>query len=523
MERFFLFWHGEIMEHIWKEVDTGEIHIRDSWQLELKSDYLPLLNLKKNVHTQELFFFIPNALLISNQTYNKQNFYDDQTTLIRLKTPKFTLEELNHPYNVDSPLSKIRTMQSLEPTTDNLPLVIQEYKLLSNIMRSALRDQTADLMQEIQKFSHAKLNLSVLNEKITQFSRDLHALRLSFWEFQRIYEIKWKKTGLAEQINYVDDFISHAINNYLTELLQAIRRTKTDQMQHADQVISKILVEEKQRRLNKYQEKDDHLDSPLQEETILYKEGLLNKFVLDALLLGINRSSLDYRLRDISGGISAAVAMLLYLLLFVWQGQVFINNSEPFILFTVVIYVLKDRLKEGLRGVFYTQAYRWFSDYKTQIFSPIKKKSIGKMDETFALISSHSLQKEISEIRNSDFHEIMPDFHRPESIIYYKQLIQLFRPKLIEETNSRSQGLHIIFRLELHRILQKASDAYEEYRTINPETNEVVVKRLPKIYHLNIIMRSTYPKDDLTKQVDIRNFRVIVDKNGIKRIETLSH
>ncbi len=60
------------------------------------------------------------------------------------------------------------------------------------------------------------------------------------------------------------------------------------------------------------------------------------------------------------GSLAAGIAMTLYILLFIWQGSVFVINSQPFILFTIFIYVLKDRLKDEIKNVSMKQALDGF-------------------------------------------------------------------------------------------------------------------------------------------------------------------
>ena len=96
------------MDPFWEEFETGEIHFRDKWQFELKSEFSPIPGQKQSEYTQEFFIFVPTALQINPQTYTKNDFFRDQTNLIRLQTPIFTFDELLSPFSLRSPLVKIK-------------------------------------------------------------------------------------------------------------------------------------------------------------------------------------------------------------------------------------------------------------------------------------------------------------------------------------------------------------------------------------------------------------------------------
>ncbi len=57
-----------------EELGEGDIHLRDKFQFEVKSEYSPIPGRATNTYTIEYFFFIPNALQINKHTYLKKHF-----------------------------------------------------------------------------------------------------------------------------------------------------------------------------------------------------------------------------------------------------------------------------------------------------------------------------------------------------------------------------------------------------------------------------------------------------------------
>lgn len=506
------------MDDHWRELDVGEIHFRDLWQFELISDYYPSQSFEENTYAQEFYIFIPNALHVNQDTYFKPEFYQDQTSLIRLKTPVFTFSELLNFDVAYSPFFLLRSYLKEEAKSLDFNKVEYEFKLLANILRSAIRDQVNRFVHEVQLFS-SRDHAPTFNRRVNHFCEDLKVIRNEFERLIKQFSKKTEDQVFRDHLRYINEFISYSINDYITGLVEIIRSRVLPDLQPSDEHLCEVVIREKrEEEVEKVKETDESAETSVREE-ILYRRGILNKFVLDALLLKTNRASLDVKLGHWIGAISAGIAMLVYVLFFVWQGHGFLINSQPYIILTVLVYVLKDRLKEIFKAISFRQAFKWFSDYKTKIISPNTKEMIGEIRESFSFVSVDKLPEDIVLTRNVDFHDWLRRIRRPENVIYYKRKVILQKEKSWRE---RLNNLTIIFRFDIHRFLSKASNPVQHYSTIDPVTRKIIHKRLPKVYHINIIMKSTYLLEDKVKQIEIKKFRLIVDKNGIKRIEKIS-
>ena len=267
-----------------------------------------------------------------------------------------------------------------------------------------------------------------------------------------------------------------------------------------------------QHPLIRLHERGDH------DDLVLYRSGLLKKFVMDALLLPVNRSSVQERYGTLIASFSAGIAMLLYLLLFIWQGSWVAINSALFVFISVVGYILKDRLKDALKTLSYQRAFRWFSDYTTEIKSPDEKQIIGELKESFAFVDAKGIPQEIRAIRHREFHTMLEDFKRPEHVIYFKRTVKIFSAPTTSG-KKRLSALNIILRFTIQGFLNKASSPYHTYVSLDPDTKNLIHMRLPKVYHINVILKNSYAGDDNLPVTELNKFRLIVDKNGIKNIE----
>ena len=79
----------------------------DKYQIEMKLDYA-LSGEKETRYRISTYFFIPQALDVSEETYSKKAFYQDVKNYIRLKTPILNLRDLLE-YE-QSPLCRIESL-----------------------------------------------------------------------------------------------------------------------------------------------------------------------------------------------------------------------------------------------------------------------------------------------------------------------------------------------------------------------------------------------------------------------------
>lgn len=508
------------MEKFTKELETGEIHQRDKWQFELKSEFFTHAKWKNNIYTQEIYLFIPNSLHVNEEFYSKQEFYQDETNFIRYKTPEFTLKELIDPGNKKSPLNRIATFSQQSPKIESRLIVEEELKLFGNIFRSSLRKQVRAIIHHLDDPPSPERDNEIFRE-ISLFCSELTKLRRIFLEMEDNFLQLW--TSLKEQslFHYMDEFLSDTLNYYLIGLLDRLLNSNLSNKNAVNEAICFVLGEEKAHRTTLLNTFKSTIAEEKKNEYILYRSGLLNKFVIDALLLHTTRASVVARFRNIIGSIAAGVAMFFFFSLFVSQGSVLILNSTPFILLTVFLYIVKDRIKEWLQMLSYRQFAKWFSDYKTEIFSPDGKTSLGVMKEYVSFIKEKELSKDLLTIRNREFHVVLESFKRPEKVLYYKRKIILNPAK--KKSNLRRHALNIIFRFNVRRFLEKADDPQQDYLTFDPDQKTFFHSTLPKVYHLNIILKNTFMEKSGLKIIELKKYRLILDKNGIKRVEHFPH
>jgi hypothetical protein len=495
----------ETYEDFLGEWTEGEIHFRDNLQFEVKSEFFIHPDIQENVYKQEFYIFIPNTLQINPQTYSKQQFYLDQTTLIRYKTPHMTFKELIDFNQSNSPLARLHKLKDQPLSEENKATILTELQLFGNIFRSTLRGRIQTL---VEKVDHN------LTQDADLLCQDLKQVRNTFIDLKKYFIQKHSITILKSYFRHVDEFTSLILDHYLIVFLDHLRKQNLSQN---DEHICECILHEKTYRQEHHLFPKTSIDQHYN-ESILYREGLLNKFILEPLLLRISRHSLEEKHGNILSSVAAGIAMLIYLILFAWKSEQFVIHSTPFILLGVILYILKDRLKEGLKQLYYKQAFRWFPDYSTEIESHTGV-IIGIVKENFSFVSEEEVPSSILEMRNRDFHRELQVVKRQETIIHYKREVILQQQPYL--TQRRRKELTILFRLNIHQFLQKAHNPLQPNLTLDTQTLEIKERLLPRVYHINVMMANTYLLSNLKVRRQIKKFRVIVDKIGIKRVEQI--
>lgn len=503
------------MTDFYEELSEGDIHIRDKFQFELKSEYSPLPTLGKNTYSLDFYFFVPLALQINKETYTKQQFYYDQTNFIRLKTPGLSLKELGEPAGNQATLGHIRALYESGEAVDE-DRAVEDMKLYANIVRSAVRNRVRLLLEELRRLSDPTL-LAGMAQEILQFCQEMQQMRKGYLEWQDELSSRWQQGRMYEYSQYIDEFISNISERYSAGLLQELASRNSAELASARKALVGLISSEVEHRKQRRERSPFAEDPEKKMEYAVYRGGLLKKFVFQALFLSLHRKEPMKTFQQAAAAFAAGLAMAFYLYFLSFHSVNPVLDSTAFIVISVLLYVLKDRLKEGLKNFSSKLASGWFSDYRTLICTPNGEMTLGYLKERFSFLKPEQIPKEILNIRNTQFHTELERARRLESVFCFSKEVVLF-PQLAEQ-GGHYYELNDIFRYNISRFLLKASDPYKEQLVYDQESEQVMAVKGPKVYHINIIIRKRWLNQKREEQVEYKKCRIVLDKDGIKRIE----
>ena len=192
------------------------IKIHDKYQFEVKLGYNLSDKEKKTSYNIETYFFIPNSLDINSQTYQKNDFYNDLKTYIRLKTPTFLLRNIANGDN--NPLSQLRnSIDELvaKPNKTRCKIYENQIKLICSIFKSSLRDHI-DFIAE-------KDNQDDIESLIDQLILAIREITNSYRELRSIINVPTIPPHKYSVYLFGDEYISLLIESEIYRLLELIR------------------------------------------------------------------------------------------------------------------------------------------------------------------------------------------------------------------------------------------------------------------------------------------------------------
>lgn len=510
-------------------LSEGDIHLRDKTQFELTTEYIPSKPSETSNYTLKFYFFIPALLQITPETYSKQQFYADETNFIRLKTPTIALKSLVEPLSNQHPLFRAQQIlkhASIRENSDTSETV-EELKLYANMVRSAIRMESHRVWTLLHSASEERQLRKAL-EDLQTLCLDIQTLRTNFFKWTISLTPLLQEEHLEEYIRYIDEFISTLCEHYEASLLQALEQV--DQSPSFPSNLSPLLLEvkqqltacmakESQHRIEN-QERSVFADDPEKaSEYMLYRKGILKRFVSEALVLSMTRTEPRKTFLEFVTPLIAGLLMFCYLYFLSFHSIHPMFDSGAFIIITAFLYVMRDRMKEQFKQMASRLSSRWFPDYQTTIRTPSGNLTLGTISEWVNFCEDSKIPETIKRLRKQNFHGELNQAKRAETVLCFSKKICLF-PK-IEQGECRSHAFVDIFRYNISSFLIKAGDPYKEELIFNPLSQKVEYIKSPKVYHIPIILEYNFVNAEGAPETVHKCYRIILDKKGIKRIEKI--
>lgn len=471
--------------------------LHDKYQFEIKWSYL-LKEASKQKYDTEIFFFVPNSLGISKHTYGKDDFYKDIKNYIRFKTPEIELKELPN-YSVFQKLA-----ESFHKLTDagnkkNLNNYKFQLRMMGCICKSALRNE--------RDFIIKKRKTNEIDFLIEQYVKKCIEVTRKFRDLKKIITSPKVKDSAFTVFLLTDEYISNLIEINTYKILKKMKSN----FKFRERLLDLIDKEVEYRTLMKYptivKENDDN-------EEFVFRRSILKKYIESILFLNTRTSKPGMITQQILFGIAAGVAMVFATLVAFQARQHYGNFTLPLLLILVLSYIFKDRIKELLR-LFFVKKVRFFHhDFQTEIHTN-KHEKMGICTEDFGFLKKNEIPEKIKIIRNRDPLTEIENNWLEEEVILYRKTIKLNKNKITNHFRDyKLDGINDIIRVNMNRFLLKMDDPMKKL-FINKNSKAKLVKGT-RVYHINVVV-----KYHTNKEISFKRFRVILQQNGIKRIEKI--
>lgn len=456
--------------------------IHDRFSIEFKVGFVTRRKTKKNDFTVGMWIFIPESLDITPSTYSKSDFYRDVKTNVRLITPNFILRDIVGGSAIPlKNLTRAAAAMASDYTRTNTAEFAFQAKMFAAIVKSSLRDEYYYIREQKRK-----------DLLIDNYIENLRDIIEAYMELKMTISTPSVGEEGQEAYDMSGDFLCAISSHFSLKLLKDISDIKSLARQKEELT---ALV----RRINALAEERGY-SCP----TDVYKHGILKKYVESQLYLRVPKKRDGMLIEQAYYSLAAGLAML-FATMVAWAFQRrFGNLTWPLFIALIISYMMKDRIKELMRYYFAHRVSDKYFDNKAKI--SLKDHEIGLMKEAVDFIPKQNVPDEIRNIVKA---------HTGERVLLYRKAVHIDREKMVENASYNYSGVNDIIRLQVNSFLHKMDNPQVPVNVLD-ESGKVKQVMCPKEYYLNIVLSYTY--DDVQ---DFKQFRIILDRNGIKAIEEL--
>ncbi len=484
--------------------------IHDRKQLEIKLDYRVDPKLASESYSLEAWFFLPHSLGVCERTYALEDFYSDLQTYARYKTPEQSIPSLLDASVERSPLTRIAAVipQLLrQPTKAALRTRLhRELRLFGCQLRGQIRDRARGLDARIEALAEHDHALALVDFKnaLEAFLADCRA------GLSRLHGLRRDivRDGIPQrsQEDYlgVDEYVTFTFETFVAELLA--RLDASPRLRTLREPVVEALREAREHSVaaGYLAVRDD------EDEGLLQHLGALKKRMTSVLFLEILRQRGGRRVKNLTAGIAAAIAMFVSTVSAFFWYDMYAVNSVPLVLALCLTYVFKDRVKDTLKHVLSNRASRWLWDYNVDIRDLDHGTNVGRGRETVSFLKPAQVPPEIVQLRRA----AGPRGAR-ENVLRYRRVID-FRGKRITHLQGRLHDINEILRFNISPFLQRMGDPVKTLPRYDPERDQTVPSRYRKTYHVSLVVALHGPKSPLPRY---EHLRLVLDRKGFRRLE----
>jgi hypothetical protein len=487
------------------------LDIHDRKQFEIKLEYIPSGADPTSKYLIETYLFLPASLNVDAETYPRQDFYADIHNYLRLKTPVMGFSEILA--GKKSPLVVLEAIVR-ELRIPPEPELVYQTKLLSCCFRGALRRFGQIVDVSCQEAANADgQSLDSLQGAVNECIKNVNELLIRFRDVTQALLTRYilvEKTKAS--IRLVDEYMSLTVEQFLRKSVAQMGRLPrtTTSVEMRKQLMTLVIAEERYRKNNQLR---SVISPGGDNEEYMHRIGFLKKFCMNILFLAVRREQ-GSNVEEVAFAVAAGLAMAFATIVAFWGQQQFPQVSLNFFLILVVGYMMKDRIKEGLRRIFVSYAQRHLFDRTTFILDPVTKKRLGYCKEK---VDYRSLvPDQIHKLRRTDDFTTVSAGELSESTIRYQKQIVLNSNQLPRVTEG-VPGVTDIIRLNVDRLLRDMDDPEYALEYVDLEDYSVGRVKASKSYQVDLAFRFAVDDADL-KTVSFQLVRLILDRNGIKRM-----
>lgn len=468
----------------------------------------------------DIYLFFPNSMGVNSSTFTTDEFFRHRTSLYRIRAPLYLNLRNIEPEDLrfesaekyfDEHLSSIERRRISKR-------VVQDVRLFGNFLHTELKKLRSSVS------SSRKTNRVEQRRELAEYL--LHHARL-LWVFRERYLAPIRKERYL-----LDDEVIRVFNltdEYLSYRLEIVLLQSRERLVENREELEELLAREME-----YRERNGLLVLSANRqsrtfEAYTYRLGLLKKYMGEALFVTLDSNKKDNLYRNYAAAVGAGLAALFAGIVEMQRAQYLTGNDSGMRLafligVAVVAYIFKDRVKDLSKEYFNIRLKEWLPDESFRMTHVTyssggkpKVRVLGEVSEYLRFLKE--VPADIAYLRTLG-QTLTSDPERRESVMH---MGRRFRFELKAGSRRRLFPLlKNVHRIDLSPFLTKLDNPTVPV-TYYDEGGKATTVQAPKVYHINIVIRyeTNFGDQVEARKVDYERFRLIMNKNGIIRMEQI--
>ena len=282
-------------------------------------------------------------------------------------------------------------------------------------------------------------------------------------------------------------------------------------------------------------------ETDIERERHLMRLSQLKKFFQSKTFVDVAKTQAAQRLNESTALVGTAVAAITAAILEQFGRKNVATLASQGLMVVglgVILYVLRDRMKDWARHKLQEKAMVLIPDFETILVAG--KKRFGLSREWLHILPSKSVDAEVTEARHTDA-VVERSLRLPEDVLYLRRVFFLDAGF---DAADHTRSLHENVRLNLDRHLKFMDDPFKDLTDLEAD-GRFVLSRSHRVYHFHMVTRTTLltgpyakpsrlrvwkhavmailgmkPKLPAPDRTEISAHRVVLDKSGIVRVES---
>lgn len=468
--------------------------IHDKFTLELKIGFHSLQQEPVSNFEVNIWSCLPDSLDINPSKYTKTDFYRDIKTNLRLITPPFSLEQIANDEN-NVPLKELTNsiaQLQRDNTNKNIAQFHHNVKMYAAIAKSAFRDGLNELLKGQPDA-----------EDLRQYVRNAINVLSNFRNVHN--SIKEMPDDITTSFSLCDEFLSNIYEQYVFKAYNTDTIKSRPDIREWMRWTLENELEYKKRNGFLHVEKNPTDNNA----EFVSRAGQLKKYVEGELYLKSNKLSNTFLTEQFFFGIAAILAMLASTLLTYHFSDELSNFTLPVLIAIVLIYALKDRIKDWVKYFYSNHLKKYLFDSRTWLQQ--KGEPLGLLKEGFLFVRNSKAYQEIGHLLKRDT-LTQNVANRNEKIMLYRQHIRLFKSRWTRNSHYPFVGINEIIGYNISSWVRKMDNPDMPLSVFDEGNGNTTVGE--KNYRIDFVIECSFEG-----QTEYKPFTLFCNHDGIRKIE----